>query len=703
MTDDEDVGAFVCSCADSCDIDLERAREKIDDVAFAASSDLLCGDDTVDDVVEMARERELTDVVATCPAEAGRRRLQRVEEEADVELSYVDQREGAGWVHGTEAATEKASRLVNARRQTLAREPEDTVDAGDTVAVVGDVEAAINLPEDAEVHLIAEEQELSDVDVDLDDVYLVQGTVVDVEGRLGMYRVTVESRVTEDCVDCMKCVEVADDEEATSEPVDLTTEEVAEETEELCPTDAIEPTGARRTLEASQVIYPDGVDDSVAGKAGLHVDGEGSDGRAADVMDLLGERPRYLELEMDVCAAGDSGETGCTRCYDSCPHDAVSKPESDRVEFHEAACRNCGACTSLCPTGAVELTERSNEDVAREVEALVEEEDSDGLLQGDEALENQVVAFVCSERAAEALRRYGRRSSVGDADVGYPPLLPVSVSCADTVGEAHVLHALASGADGVVVLGCGSSCRHSGGDPKQELVDRLNTACSDLGLGERVEFLTADVDDTEGFVEEAWRFYEDLERSPIPYGGHTSTGSYKVGDEALPMHSEAVPGYANHGWLVESVYRVLEHVEPERRRIRGLDGFAVVDVDDSCALTPTCTNLCPVGALDRTEDSLEFDHRSCVNCGLCENGCPESAITLEPVLDIDLLAEEGESGWTTVYEDELWECRRCGEGFTSLSTVEKMKEEIPDADVDGVEGHIAEYCGDCKAELSFQL
>ena len=39
-----DTGAFVCSCAGTCDIDLEAAREGIEDVEVAASSSLLCQD-----------------------------------------------------------------------------------------------------------------------------------------------------------------------------------------------------------------------------------------------------------------------------------------------------------------------------------------------------------------------------------------------------------------------------------------------------------------------------------------------------------------------------------------------------------------------------------------------------------------------------------------------------------------------------------
>ncbi len=80
----------------------------------------------------------------------------------------------------------------------------------------------------------------------------------------------------------------------------------------------------------------------------------------------------------------------------------------------------------------------------------------------------------------------------GETNVRSPPIPPISVDCTDTVGEAHVFHALAAGADGVAIVGCGGGCLHSGSDPKAELVGRLNRTTADLGLGERAEFFVPD-------------------------------------------------------------------------------------------------------------------------------------------------------------------------------------------------------------------
>ncbi len=699
MTESSDVGAFVCSCADTCDIDLDDARERIDGVAMAASSDLLCEKDTVEDICAVVEERDLSDVIVTCPATTGQDRLARIERETDAEVTFVDQREGAGWVHDERAATEKTSRLVASARAGLDvahEEPGMNDQIGTTVAVVGDAQFAAALPDAAEVTLIADGNDLDEAALDLDSVRLERGRVVGVTGSLGDIELTLSSRVTEDCIDCMECIEAGPDGAVTRTPVDVDPEVESGSWVDICPTDAIELDGVTRTLSFDQVVHPSGSDDTPGGTTGYHTAADLP--TIATVSNLLGNdpRPSFLDFDMDVCASGDSGEAGCRICHDVCPHDAVSKPAADSVSFNEAACQNCGACTSGCPTGAVELNKRPNKQIAREVEALLAEEPTGGLFdRSGPAIETQVVAFVCSERAQRTLRRYGRVAARGEAEISYPPVLPVEVNCTDTVGEAHVLHALAAGADGVAIFGCGSSCLHSGPDPKAALVERLNQATTDLGLDNRVAFFAPDPDEPQEFCSTLSQFVLDLDVTPVPADEYESTGGTLVADEQLPE-------YGNRVWALENVRAILEYVEPQQTAIRGLESFGRMTVSDACGFTPTCETLCPTGAIRRTDEQLQFNHERCINCGLCESGCPERAITMETGLDLELLPEQNDDdSWTTIHEDELFECRRCGEPFVSAATVENMKEQLPDGDMPTVEGHMAEYCSECKGELTF--
>jgi len=621
--------------------------------------------------------------------------------------AFVDHREGAAWVHDRASATEKTARLLNARRAGLDHEPVSRTvsrDAGEAVAVVGDPETAAALADTADVTLIANGRDFDDADVDLDGVDLARGRVVDVVGEYGDFELELRARVTEDCISCMDCVREGPDGLVTRRPVDVDPAAEPGEWTDCCPVDAIDLDGVERTVRADQVIFPGATGRARGGQIGLYT-GPVDGATVAAVEDLLGgvEKPKHLDLEMDVCAAGDSSQVGCTACTDACPHDAVGRPHVDEVEFDPVACQDCGACTSVCPTGAVTLRDPSNERIAREVEALLDPgTEDDGLLGGlrgdDTGIETPVIAFVCSERADDALSRYGRLAREDD-DLRYPPVLPVSVNCTDTVGEAHAMHALAAGADGVAIVGCGGDCLHSGPDPKAELVRRLDRATGDLGLGERVTFLSPEPGDPKAFVEELSRFVVELDPTPIPAGEHDATGTVR-GDKPNPP-------FNSHDWALESVRVILDHVDPDREVIRGLTDFGWMEVSDACNFTPTCSNLCPTDAIRRTDDGdLQFNHEDCVNCGLCEDGCPETAITMRDGLDLSRLPENrGGERWETVYEGEMRACVRCGKPFASEGTAQHVAETVGDV-VEGVAPHgehsVFDYCADCRATLLFE-
>jgi ferredoxin len=99
--------------------------------------------------------------------------------------------------------------------------------------------------------------------------------------------------------------------------------------------------------------------------------------------------------------------------------------------------------------------------------------------------------------------------------------------------------------------------------------------------------------------------------------------------------------------------------------------FGAITVDkDACTLCKACIGACPAGALIDTEDAprLRFIERNCVQCGLCEKTCPESAISLVPRLLLGGAAKQA----ITINEAEPFHCVRCGVAFGTRQLVEKM-------------------------------
>lgn len=69
-----------------------------------------------------------------------------------------------------------------------------------------------------------------------------------------------------------------------------------------------------------------------------------------------------------------------------------------------------------------------------------------------------------------------------------------------------------------------------------------------------------------------------------------------------------------------------------------IDGDGCVHALAAQASCQRCASACPHGALNLTDQSLEFDEEACTGCGHCRPACPEAAISLpelslSPVVD----------------------------------------------------------------------
>ena len=104
------------------------------------------------------------------------------------------------------------------------------------------------------------------------------------------------------------------------------------------------------------------------------------------------------------------------------------------------------------------------------------------------------------------------------------------------------------------------------------------------------------------------------------------------------------------------------------------DGAAYggIQVDrEACTLCHACVSNCPTPALKAGGDTpaLSFLESDCVQCGLCEQACPESAITLLP----GFLAAPERDTRQICHEEAAFECIGCGKPFATASTVATIK------------------------------
>jgi len=77
---------------------------------------------------------------------------------------------------------------------------------------------------------------------------------------------------------------------------------------------------------------------------------------------------------------------------------------------------------------------------------------------------------------------------------------------------------------------------------------------------------------------------------------------------------------------------------PRRARIKVVSLGKGEDIPVTClnCEDPPCLNICPTGALRRTEADgmVKVNEAVCIGCAMCVNVCPVGAITLDPVTGV---------------------------------------------------------------------
>ncbi|WP_340147050.1 4Fe-4S binding protein [Halomonas sp. PA16-9] len=316
-----------------------------------------------------------------------------------------------------------------------------------------------------------------------------------------------------------------------------------------------------------------------------------------DFVGLVGEfdKPRYFQVNSDLCAHSTSGNIGCTRCLDVCPADAISSIQGrieSHIEIDPFLCQGVGSCTSACPTGAIEFrlpeTRRQQDTLSAWLGAYREA--------GGQA---PVLRFITHD-SQDAER------AAGVVTAGH--IIDAPLEELGAAGHDQWLTALAAGAAEVrIQLHPNMPARLSA-----FLTDQLTQAHALLdALGHdraRVKLIEiADYADRD-----ALPALTPLTESPL----------------SLPEPEKRARFNRVLARLAE-----LGNSNGERAAMPAGAAYGAIQVDsDACTLCHACVSNCPTPALKSggKTPALSFLEADCVQCGLCEQACPENAITLMP-------------------------------------------------------------------------
>ncbi len=429
---------------------------------------------------------------------------------------------------------------------------------------------------------------------------------------------------------------------------------------------------------------------------------------------LVGEfdKPKFFAYQQNLCAHSRNQQIGCTACIDVCSALAIrsdaslkgkvqgkhrGRPTADGaatarpqgqgggviVEPH--LCVGCGACSTVCPTGAMGFAYPGAAEQGARLRTMLSAYARAGG-------KDPVLLLHSQQAGSRAIDALGRAARVDHSLNGVPArVLPAALWHTASVGIDLWLAAIAQGANQIWLL-----------LTDEEAPEYRSALAAQIGVAQAL--LTG-----LGYAGSHFRL--------LRIGDAADRGELAALDAALRV--PAAQGVARaaafaaqadkRGTLEMALHHLMGQSPlagglPESIALPANDGrsgspFGSLVVDaDRCTMCLSCVGACPAGALADNPDrpQLKFIEKNCVQCGLCATTCPEDAITLQPRL---WLADGGKARKSARVLNEVapYACMRCGKGFGTLTGIQAMIGKLAGHSMfQGAAADRLKMCGDCR-------
>ena len=382
----------------------------------------------------------------------------------------------------------------------------------------------------------------------------------------------------------------------------------------------------------------------------------------AELPEMVGEfgKPKFFAYKESLCAHSRSKKTGCNRCIDICSTRAILSA-GDKIEVDPHLCMGCGACATVCPSGAMTYQYPRVADRGAQLKAMLNTYRVAARGQG----ETPMVLFHNATDGRDCL------DAMAISGTGIPAsVLPLETWHVAATGLDVLMGAIAYGAGHVAILAAGSEAPEYLAALKREMVlgQIILNALGYAGIHFSV-------------IDSAARLEQMVagQTVPVPAGFNLSNDK--------------------RGTLEFVIEHLLKHAPAKKDEIALPAGslFGAITVDTKkCTLCMACAGACPESALMDGADypRLNFLERNCVQCGLCENTCPENAITLHP----RLLLTEARKHTVVLNESEPFNCISCGKALGTRLMIDNMLGKLVGHSMFQGEGQLKrlQMCADCR-------
>ncbi len=712
-------GVFLCTCSGDVDLDFKALEKKLkkEEVVIFEVAELLCQDKGLPHLTQHLRwtdERKPERVIigACSKKHAFFEKVLEAHNLPKDALEVVNIREHCAWVHEDKRARTEKARIyiekqisgkkysprileLNPRKEILIvgglhalRLSQEMKNLGASAAVANNtylrkecdlcIQAQFCAPERRECLYQTE-------------IPFYQASIKNIKGTLGDLEVEFEKKNyidMEACVECGKCVGICK-QQAIHHPADsinsvYVIDERCNECKDcvkICPTNAIRIETKNEKIKTGQIISFT----PLTPREGIFVVADGDALESYKLAQAAGMRALvyaqgvqkevYIDANTNLCANNriygrEIAAKGCTLCKDACSYGAV---DSGRIDHN--ICRECGACIGVCPQGVICWAEHPQAELLRDIEWVLKTD-----------ITPKIIVFACSECGYETLH------AAGEMKIKYPVVLPLTVPCLGSIAETHLLRAFDLGAEGVVLAGCkGGKCANKTGFKNAgKRTAFLKAALKVFGIEEsRIMIFNSNPEKPEELAKSLSDFTREVR------------GASKL-KKLQPLQFDEIE--EDKRGRREALISIFKGFSEKLGVTAGIIGgdypFGDAEIDTKkCTLCAACASVCSTGSITTapSETNQEgwvprifFTHSYCTACRICEETCPEKAITVKNLIDIKRFIEKTKSE----LEIKLVECEECGTPIMAYTAYNKLSDQLGKAQLP-----FAKLCRDCRDKV----